>query len=166
MKIKTIELYEYDELTPEAQEKARDWYREGNEYYFLGEYLKERAEELLKDNNISYEDFNVYYSLSCCQGDGCMLEGIFYWDGYTVNVKHRGHYYHGNSKVINITDKEGNYPEDNELENAFNEIYIFICRELESLGYDYIDYENSDENVIETIRINEYTFTKEGKRMS
>jgi len=37
---KTIELYTYDELTPEAQANARAWYADGLEYPWWGEAKK------------------------------------------------------------------------------------------------------------------------------
>lgn len=41
--------------------------------------------------------------------------------------------------------------------------YLKLCKELEDAGYDEIEYQDSDEFIIETIEANEYEFTEEGK---
>jgi hypothetical protein len=171
MKTKTINLYTYDELTKEAQEVAlREW-RDNNDYFFLSDNLAERLHELLEENKI--KDTNdtskagtkptpVLYSLSRCQGDGAMFEGVFEWNGYTVSIKHSGHYYHSNSKTIEITNDTGDYIEDKPFED-FEALYQKICKELERYGYDFIEYEDSEENFKEACDANEYTFLLSGK---
>lgn len=172
MKTKTIELYEYSELSPEAQKKALSQWREGNDYFFLEYELQEKLHELLGEHGI--KDTNdtskpgtkptpVYYSLSYCQGDGAMFEGVFEWNGYTVTVKHSGQYYHYNSKDIDMVDEEGNEPETNEPLKSFNELYVSICKELEHQGYAFMEYEDSEEMFVEACEANEYTFTIDGK---
>lgn len=50
-------------------------------------------------------------------------------------------------------------------EKEFEEnILVPMFKKLARLGYDYIECEDSEENVAENIRINEYTFTKDGER--
>lgn len=155
---KEYTVYTYDELSKEAKEKALNKWREGNDYFFLEDCMNERLHELLEENQI--QDTNdtsepgtkptqVLYSLSCCQGDGAMFEGVYIWNGYTVTIKHSGHYYHSYSKDIDITDEEGNEPETDEPLNAFESIYQNICKELEQYGYNFIEYEDSEENFIE-----------------
>lgn len=171
MKTKTIILYTLDELSKEAQEKAHSKWVENNDYYFLSDYLNERLHELLGENGI--KDTNdtsksgtkptpVLYSLSCSQGDGCMFEGDFEWKSYRVNIQHAGHYYHYNSKIINIelikTDKEAS----EKIHADFDKIYIKICKELERYGYDFIEQEDSFENFREACEANEYTFLEDG----
>lgn len=67
--MKTIEInaYTYAELTPEAQERARDWYREcsaGDTYY--SEYVQEDAREIAK--RLGYEVKDIYWSGFWSQG--------------------------------------------------------------------------------------------------
>lgn len=170
---KNYSVYTYDELSKEAQEKAlNDWCNE-NEYFFLSDCMNERLHELLGENGI--KDLNdtrttptqVMYSLSYCQGDGCMFEGVFEWKKYKVVIKHSGHYYHSNSKTIDIlktwdVDFDNEYVGE-EVENEFEELYQKICKELEKYGYDFIEYEDSEEHFMEMCDCNEWTFLEDGK---
>lgn len=176
---KEYNLYNYDELSKEAQKRALNDYTRGNDYVFLSDCMNERLHELLEENNI--KDTNdtskpgtrpteVMYSLSYCQGDGCMFQGVFQWKDYTVTIEHSGHYYHSNSKTIEIS-KNWDVDYDNEyvgeeVENEFNGIYQDICKQLEKFGYDFIEYENSEENFIEMCECNEWTFLSDGKMMN
>lgn len=171
--MKTIEtkVYTIDELSDAAKEKARDWYKQGNDYDMLSEAMSEHLVDLLADNKIKCEDPKVMYSLSYCQGDGAMFEGVCEWKKYTVKVKHLGNYYHYNSKdftnwTITKTGEEPDLTADEwkKLEEDFNTVYVKVCRALEKYGYDWIEVEDADENVDDNILANEYTFTAEGKR--
>jgi hypothetical protein len=42
------------------------------------------------------------------------------------------------------------------------QIYCDVCEELETRGYNEIEYQYSDECIIEDIQCNEYEFTKQG----
>lgn len=172
---KEYELLTFDELPQEAKDKAREDYNQNNYDYFLADCMAERLHELLEENNIidlndtskpGTKPTQVFYSLSHSQGDGAMFEGDFEWNGYFVTVKHSGSYYHENSKTIDITDEEGNEPETDEPEKAFNDIYVKICKELEKYGYDYIEHENSEENFREICEANNYTFLLSGEMMN
>lgn len=164
MKTKTINLYTYDELTKEAQDVALKQWQENNEYFYLSEHLSNMLWEYLNDEKIVKQgDPKIFYSLSYSQGDGVMFEGNFTWNGYNVSIKHSGHYYHSNSKTIDITDEEGNEPETDEPEKSFDTIYKTICTKLEKEGYDFMAYEDSEENFREACDANEYTFLLSGK---
>ena len=49
------------------------------------------------------------------------------------------------------------------VRGKLGDLYVDICRDLEKQGYDYLEYQLSDECIIEDIKYNEYEFTKEGK---
>lgn len=177
MKTKTITLYSFDELSKEAQEKAHQEWIESNDYYFLSECTDEWLHELLVENKVT--DLNdtskpgtkptkVMYSLSNSQGDGAMFEGEFHWKKYTIYIKHSGHYYHSNSKTIEIHETDNldiDIGDDYEpkVYAEFESIYQSICKTLEQKGYDFIDYENSLESFKEACEANEYTFLSTGK---
>lgn len=167
MKTKTITVYSIKELAPEAQEKARQAFIADDDYSFLEDDMNWKLEELLKDNRIKIVDnAKVYYSLSYCQGDGAMFEGDYEWNGYSVHIKHSGHYYRSNCKDLDIVDEEGNETETDEPHVAFEAIYQKICKELEKFGYDVVEQYESMENFIETCEANDYTFTLSGKMES
>jgi len=164
MKIKEIQVYTIDELTPEAQEKARQNYIADEDYPFLEEDMNYKLDELLKEEGITSDKTKVYYSLSCCQGDGAMFEGYLKWKNYTVNIKHSGHYYHSNSKTLEILeDTEEQAEADKTIYDLFEVVYYRICKELERYGYDVIETNDSMENFMENCRANDYTFTLSGK---
>lgn len=186
--MKTIQkeytLYTFDELSQEAKDKARQKHNENNDYYFLEDCMNERLHELLQENFI--KDMNdtskagtkptqVQYSLSYCQGDGAMFTGDFILkdyinknkDGgnYIAHIKHSGRYYHSNSKTIDIRDEEDNEA-PKEIYDAFEVTYQKICKELERYGYNFIEYEDSEESFRENCEANEYTFLSDGTMMN
>lgn len=165
---KTYTVYKFDELPEESQTKAiKKWRENIDNFPFLTDQLEEKLSELLELNGITVGSNTpkIYYSLNYCQGDGAMFELInAIWDKakkYNINVKQSGHYYNYNSKNIDIEDDNGNSAPDKVYE-AFDKVYIKICKELEKTGYDEIEYQNSDEVIAETLRINEYDLTIDG----
>ncbi len=93
----------------------------------------------------------------------------------TIKIGHKGHYEHAYTMTYDYAWTEAAYEEDGETplfsnadmesaEEAFKEACIafanWIYRQLESEH----DYLLSNESVDENIRINEYTFTADGKR--
>lgn len=78
--------------------------------------------------------------------------------------KHTGHYYHSRSCTLDpllAEDRDYNKEEWEPLEEALIDFMDWIYGQLEK-EYDYL---NSDEQVDETIRANEYEFTEEGDRV-
>lgn len=174
MKTKTINLYEYSELAPKAKEKAlKNWNDNNFDDNELLVYLDNEIESLLKKHKItpiadikgySSKYAKIYYSLACCQGDGVMFEGVFNWETWTVKIKHEGHYYHSNSKSIEMHKEiDGQEIEPSDAEEAeFEAIYQSICKELEKFGYQCTEDMQSEESFIETCNGNEYTFREDG----
>lgn len=200
-----IQVYEYDELDKKAQERARNWYREGGfqyDWWEFGDFI-----EVAKRLGIEFEKspqngVAIHFSGFSSQGDGACFEGVFDWsnkplkddgtpyasfenaikdyapeDGklheiavsldrhrVIAGVRHVGMYSHENSTEISITDAETGYEINNsmalvEVKLALREFMRWIYRQLESQWDDL----NSDENVAETIRANEYTFLSDGR---
>lgn len=168
MQTKTINLYTIDELKtqfPKGYDNAIEKYQEQNDYYFLEECLTDDLSELLKENGITADKYDIRYSLSYCQGDGAMFELTnAVWSkypNYYINVKHDGRYYHSNSKTIFMYDDEENYADDDIIEE-FNQLYKTICAKLEKYGYSFIESENDETNIMENMNANDYTFTASG----
>lgn len=161
MQTKTYNVYTFDELSDEAKEKARDWYREYDDYPLLHDYMEEEARRLLEEagfTNISIK--NVLYSLSYCQGDGAMIEFSAKYDGdKLVEVQHAGHYYHERSTDVYYETQENELLDSKQLEE---DVLVPLFKKLASAGYAYIEEEKEDERVAENIRINEYMFTEDG----
>lgn len=159
----TTTVYKFDELSDEAKEKALQEHTENNYMPFLSADMNERLHELLGENKLKYDEQpEVLYSLSYSQGDGAMFEGTVYYKAWRVDISHSGHYYHENSKDLDITSvKTGNDAPD-KVYSEFNELYVSICKELEQYGYDQIEWQNSEEYFAEMCEANEYEFTKDG----
>lgn len=173
MKTKTIKLYEYSELSPEAKKRALEKWNEHNfDDYYLQVELDNYLDELLEESGIKpvadlkgYETNHakIYYSLGYSQGDGAMFEGRFEWNGYNVTVRQSGHYYHYNSKDISIyTNDQQDEVYDEKVHEDFNDIYIKISKKLEKRGYETIEDMQSEAYFIETCNANEYTFREDG----
>ena len=162
MKIKTIKVYSFDELSEEAKEKALQNWRNDNDMSFLKDEMEERLSELLKENKIEGKG-KCYYSLGYCQGDGAMFTGQFEWKSYSVDINHSGPYNHRYSKIIDISSLKTENDAKEEVYSKFESIYQSICKDLEDYGYSIIEKEESEENIKEIFLINEYTFRENGK---
>jgi len=186
MEEKTITVYTYNELSDKAKEKARNYYQEHIAQdildSFLNDYLYERLDELLKENNIidntslqktnytfkgkvitKKERCQLQYSLGYCQGDGLQILGKYSYDNVNVNIKHYGHYYH--NKCIDMyfynNDMEDLDESDKRIE-AFKDIYNNITKQLEKDGYEYIESEQSEESMLDYFNGNDIKFYKDG----
>jgi hypothetical protein len=133
-------IYTFDELSKEVQERVIDEWRINDDLAELPDELDFKLDLLLASNNITFEqEPKIYYSLNYCQGDGAMFEGAFTWQGrYVAHIKQSGHYYHYNSKDIELLTVEGNGVSLQKQEE-FNNLYVEICRELEKYGYAVIE---------------------------
>lgn len=162
--IKT-KVYTLDELSKEAKEKAREWWKQTNDMPFLKDYMQMHLEGLLEKNKMVCSDAKIYYSLSYSQGDGAMFEGTIEYKECTFKVKQYGHYNHYNSyQVVDAYTSHENGNNLDAVQMEFEDRYKAVCKELERLGYTDVEHENSDETVDENIKANEYTFTAEGVR--
>ncbi len=124
MKTVEIKVYQFDELSDEAKEKAHQWWGDGGFDYewweFIYEDFKERAKEA------GFDVTNIYWRGFWSQGDGAMFEYDYMRDKLRLEFisqlglspmrkdwlinntsisgsgKQRGHYYHEKSCDHNI----------------------------------------------------------------
>jgi hypothetical protein len=75
MKTKTIQLFEFDELSDAAKEKAREWYREGNLDYKWWDSTFDDAKAAGKYIGIDVDD--IRFSGFWSQGDGASFAGSY-----------------------------------------------------------------------------------------
>lgn len=209
MKTKTINLYQFDELSESAKEKARDWWRscqDENDLQHVIDDFETIAEKIginfsthkvnLYGGGVRHES-NIWYSGFCSQGDGACFEGSYrYKAGFVKAVKdyapqdkelhricdtlqdlqkrhfyqlratinHSGRYYHSNSVSIDVyRQDEKDLPKSvqDDITELMRDLMDWLYRQLEK---EY-DYQNSNEYIDETIRINEYDFDSEGRRV-
>jgi len=158
-------VYTFDQLEEGSQEKARDWYREGNDYPMLWGDLMNLTKEALEEAGFRVgemdQKFDIFYSLSNCQGDGFSFSGDLERKGKSYTITQSGNYFHEMTMIAVEVSEEG---EEEYVPEVLEECRE-IARRMERAGYDDIEYQNSDEYVDESIEDNEYTFTKEGERM-
>lgn len=71
----TVKIYQFEELSETAKEKAREWYKGTMNENFSMEavMISEMFEEHL--NDIGYPTEDIAWSLNCCQGDGVAFYG-------------------------------------------------------------------------------------------
>ena len=171
MKTIKIEVYEFDELSEEAKEKARDWYRYGALDYEWWDYIYDDAENV----GIKITEFDLDRQRSA--------EGSFTDDGiYCANKILEEHgedceshntaqgFLKERDTFIDLAprDEDGEFKEpyalDANLDHVEAEFLKSILEDYSILLRKEYEYVLSDESVDENIRANEYTFTKEGKR--
>ncbi len=166
MKTISINLYNINELSEDAQEKARRAWADDEDYSFLEDDILYRLNELLTENKItSIGEPQVNYSLSYCQGDGAMFYGTYQWGTWDVKIEHSGRYYHSYSKNIDIYQSNDDSIEaEKHTYDKFEAIYQSICKELARYGYDCINEHDGMENFKELCDSNDDLFTKDGEK--
>lgn len=186
---RNTECFYFPELSETAKEKAREWYRERALDYEWFDSVFDDAKTMF-----AFAGFNIdkiYFSGFCSQGDGAMFEGTWCasdtkpvkeMKAYapqdkelhriaaearsitrsdkeaSTSMQHRGHYYHehcveftGDARTPELLDRIAEMARD-----AMRWIYRTLEKEH--------DYLLADAQVDETIIINEYEFSSEGKR--
>lgn len=147
---KTFNIYNFDELSKEVQEKVIKKEVEDIKELEIEDFLKEEmefyAQQLLEENfgdKATYK--RVLYDLSYCQGSGAMIEFDLIYYGKSLSIKHDNycHYYHANSFEIVELDKELT---KKQYENLKEKIYN-INKELEKLGYEFIEEDRTSQAI-------------------
>ena len=154
MKEYTITRYSFEDLSPEAQEKAIEAWRYSL-YLEIPEYFLEESmsDQLSREITGAYdlpgaEDLKIAYSLSYSQGDGVSFSGRvnketapgLSWPDSATYAEFRrnsNHYSHGYTVTPELFDAE-----DQEISDGieeFRESYLKICRSLEKYGYKLIE---------------------------
>jgi hypothetical protein len=181
----STEVFKFDELSDAAKENAREWWREasaGDNYF--SESVIDDAKEV--GRMLGFDVSDVYWSGFSSQGDGACIVGT--WRAADVkaaelrayaptdkrlaeirksmrafarahrdnsaSITHRDRYCHEHSVSIEVDQDEETFSE------IARDFMRWIYRQLET----QYDYEQSDEQVDDTICANEYTFTENGRR--
>lgn len=193
--IKT-EVFTFDELTDEAKEKARDWYREGALDYEWWDGVYETAKTAGACLGIDVDQ--IYFRGFWSQGDGACFTGRYsYRKGWrkalkaefgaealaklttigealqavqrvafyklAASVTHTGWGSAEYDTTIDVDARDvpdGLPVDEDDVKDALREFMRWTYRQLES-EYDWL---TSNEQVDESIRANEYTFTEGGAR--
>ena len=184
--MKTIEtvVYDFDELSDEAKQKAIDKWYENEDY----PWLEDDMAGFLSENDPYFCDKKIQYSLSYCQGDGLSFESKFdleKWlkDKGTVRasfipvlVLYLDIRSHGNNSnyysyarrdqiEMNIDTYKSNANFDALCESILRDVqdyYMELCKKAEKYGYDILEYRMTEQEFSELCQANEYTFLPDG----
>lgn len=193
VQVDTYNVYKFSELSEQAKERARDWYREVNndDFSFHAECVISYAKEVAELLGITID--KIYYSGFSSQGDGACFTGSF--DSKNINLKklteeypgnqklediallllltkpltatieHRRHYYHEHSMDITCYGGDDEKPgQMEEVDILTDALRSFACWIYRRLESEW-EYVNSSEFVDDAIECNEYEFTEEGERV-
>jgi hypothetical protein len=152
-----IEIYEFHELDDEAKNKARDWYREGLEYFWFDDAMR------------SIHAFASHFGAKVSDYE---IGGYRGNDHIKTDIT-QDHFRGLKLKDINPEHSPTGYCVDFTLWKTFHSewkrtsdpMYAFE-QALEAAISDIqadIEYQYSDESVEDNIRCNEYKFTSDGK---
>lgn len=190
MREKVTKVYEFDELSDEAKEKARAWYRESAFGYDWYDSVYEDAKTCGALIGIDIE--KIYFSGFSSQGDGACFEGEYrYKKGALKAIKEhapkdtelhniamelqkeqRKYFY----SLVAHTKQRGHYHHSGcmhvDTQDQYGEIDLDGIKDQLRYFADWIysqlekeyDFLNSDAEVDESIIANEYEFTEEGER--
>ncbi|MHB8410303.1 MAG: hypothetical protein ACYDHY_19900 [Acidiferrobacterales bacterium] len=152
----------FDALSEEAKEKARAWYRNGDDMPMLESHLENLTKEALEARGYKAENdhVQVFYDLSQFRKSHFYFTGKIVKDEkvYTITQRDAGY-----SMYITVENDEG---EEIDAPQSVMDDVQAICREMMRARYDEIEYQSSNEVVDEIIQANEYTFTLDGSRLN
>lgn len=178
MREETIKLYQYDELSEEAKERAiQDW-RENQTDYIWAEDGVNSLKAFCKAFDIELKDYSL-----CC--GNCTPNHIsFNANNYDMQADslvgiRAFKYLHNNyaneienfwqAKVTgycfdcDIIKPLVDFMKRPDAEVTLQDLYQACFDAFCTAWYDDIEYQNSDEYISETLQINEYEFTEDGK---
>jgi len=163
MKEIIMKVYKFEELNEEAKEKAREWYREGIDNTYPWEYINDDAKTIgLIINSLDQHRQNEGHFEHSAEDTA---KRIIDQHGEHCSTSKTAKEYLAVIKSL-IPDEEGYlslYDQDKEKQAEADFLHSLLEEYMIMLDNE-IDYQYSDEAVDENIRINEYEFTKNGKR--
>ena len=193
MRIQETKVYQFDELSEEAQETAIDTNRDMNTDY---DWFTDSFNQYIEIGAImGIEIDDIYFSGFSSQGDGACFDGTYsykkgsvkeitkqignaelteiaqilqdiqkrYFYNLSATIKHSGHYYHKYCTIIDIMDNRST-----EWILTRNDALLSIgLRKFMQWIYSSLEKEHehltSDEAIKESILANEYEFTATGE---
>ena len=186
----TIQIYNFNELSQEAKETAINNFRGEGEVFL--DFFNDDCVQIINERGFK-GNIKLQYSLSNCQGDGLSfgcdyfdsqklhkiftevlgtgkdktIETILNNSYFKLNGNSGRYCYANIGDLEYIFDDNINAPNIEEVvgkvEAKLVEIYLNLCKELEKMGYDEIEYQYSDEFIANELIELEFEFTENGK---
>ena len=183
-------VYQFSELSKQVQQTAIEWYKgilnnDADILQGFEDYCKEEAEKQ------GFNDIKIQYSFSYSQGDGlsfsCKNFNIkkfltentrLHKDSVIntlsnkltveINGNNSRYCYASRSDIDLYLDANKDYPNIQSiipsLLTDLEDKYLTLCKELENIGYKWLEAAFEDESIIANIEANEYEFTIDGNR--
>lgn len=203
----TTSVYQFDELSDTAKERARAWWRDNLETHDYADSVIEDAVRMGEILGITIDthavkliggstrqDPSVWWSGFSSQGDGASFDGRYaYHKGSVAAIAkeapmsdgkggqqnadlnqiaadlyaiQRSHFYQVNARIK--ADSLGHYGDEEAHDDTANAV-MECMRDFASWVYRGLEleyeYQSADEQVDETIRVNEYEFDEDGDRV-
>lgn len=188
----TITVYKFDELSPKAKKRALEEWQRLSDEHFDASSLTESFAYRLEELGLPHD--KIGWRLSSSQGDGVafygkidleehlkknslvkkyqVLAGLIDGGDLAVKIeKNRSlHMYdHYNTMDLEMDISRDLSPAEEkkvkELEEEIQEQIVAVSRQLEKVGYDEIEYQNSDEYLTESIEANDLEFDVSGNQI-
>ena len=183
-----FEVYEFNELSEEAKQKAIDLWYETEDFPFLEDDIKEEMKQI----DSCFYDVQLQYSLSCCQGDGLSFEGTLNLEKFLNEVYSKklrssykralndfiydvgsegntGHYCYGHKNQIIYDENYQDFKDHKYINKLWDDVleeikeyYLNICKKLEKYGYEILEYRMTFNEFSEHCEINGYNFYDDG----
>lgn len=167
----TQTVYQFDELSDPAKEKAREWWREASVYdeWWDGVYMDaERVHIKITGFDLDHGEISGRFTVDAEQ----VADELQNDHGETCETyKTATEYLQHRDKLVGEwpKDEDGEFEDERELDRELDDLereflhdiledYLIMLREE-------LEYQTSDENVDECIRINEYEFYEDGTRV-
>jgi hypothetical protein len=170
MKILTIKAYHFDDLSDDAKENARNWFIENYPDYGWWNCTYEDAKDIGLKIRSFYLDRNRHANGNFLLNAAEVAQNILNNHGETCETYKTASKFMQEWQPVFDDYMQPNNPlyESSECEEKLNELEDEFLNDLLEdysiiLQNEY-EYLVSDENIDETIRINEYLFTENGKR--
>jgi len=165
--IKKTKVYPYEELSDEAKQKAIESFAEINVNYEWWGCVFEDAEQV----GIILTEFNIGRG-SCCRGDFILdaedvANAIVEQHGescetYKTATEFLAKYEEW-MKLDEGADEDGEHIDTTAIEDLEGEFEYSILEDYRIILQKEYEYLTSDKAIVETIEINEYEFTEDGR---
>jgi len=165
-------VYQFDELSDDVKERARQWWREGGLDYEWWDFIYEDAERI----GLKLTEFDLDRNRHAC-GDFIkdateVAELVINEHGDECETyKDAVAFLDERDKIVDWAERDENgefvdeYGLDELLDECENEFLRTLLEDYSIILQHEMEYLLSDEQVDETIRANEYEFTEDGNRV-